>query len=35
LRQEDNLEQAAALLGLSTTTLWRKMKKLDIKRDQE
>ncbi len=32
LRQEGSMEQAAARLGLSTTTLWRKMKKLNIKR---
>jgi transcriptional regulator with PAS, ATPase and Fis domain len=33
LRQEASMEQAASRLGLSTTTLWRKMKKLNIKRD--
>ena len=32
LRQEGSMEQAATRLGLSTTTLWRKMKKLGIKR---
>jgi two-component system response regulator HydG len=35
LRQESNMEQAAARLGLSTTTLWRKMKRLNIKRDED
>lgn len=32
LRQEGSMERAASRLGLSTTTLWRKMKKLGIKR---
>ncbi len=36
LHQEDQKpERAAARLGLSTTTLWRKMKKLNIKRRRD
>jgi len=34
LRTEVSMEQAAGALGLSTTTLWRKMKKLNIKREE-
>jgi two-component system response regulator HydG len=32
VRQAGSMEAAAARLGLSTTTLWRKMKKLNIRR---
>ena len=35
LQTEQSMEQAASALGLSTTTLWRKMKKLNIKREND
>jgi len=33
LRDEGSMEKAAERLGLSTTTLWRKMKRLQLRRD--